>query len=332
MHAYTHARMHACIHTYPDTSIHICAYPYLSIHVYTHTHTYSPIPISTHIHPCHVYPCQPFPSNPPYITSHHIHITSHHITSRHITSHCAIMPWWHTWNWRKPQESRFVEFLGCLSSGTWNFFFGLRTLDPQLGPWEVGMGFCWARCQLQPLRVCHAGSDLLLWYYTVEMQCGGWESQSLTWKKQFFPHPKISHKPWVGDSKTWPRPQGASHNTVAVPASAHHSWAGTAPSAAPSLKGWKMKENNNKKRKPWQYHAINLWISMDFLHHFTVFQIPCWSMLNFGSFGFTLCLMFAQVNLFTWIYHIGLRHSFKWNHPPFVDESIPMGPTPASES
>ena len=26
--------------------------------------------------------------------------------------------------------------------------------------------------------------------------------------------------------------------------------------------------------------------------------------------------MFAQVNLFTWIYHIGLRHSFKWNQPP----------------
>ena len=267
MHAYTHARMHACIHTYPDTSIHICAYPYLSIH--TRLHTYPHILTHTHIHPYPPMSCLPMStfSIQPTHTSHHItsyHITSHHVTSHHITLRDNALV-----TYMELKETSGIK----VCWGSW--VFELRYLElllwlAHVGPSTGALG-------------SRDGLDLLLcWYYRVEMQCGGWESQSLTWKKQFFPHPKISHKPWVGDSKTWPRPQGASHNTVAVPASAHHSWAGTAPSAAPSMNGWKMKGNNNKKRKPWQYHAINSWNSMDFLHHFTVFQIPCWSMLNLG--------------------------------------------------
>ena len=266
--------MLACTHASTRTR-HIHTYLCISVLIHTRLHTYPHILTHTHIHPCHVYPCQPFPSNPPvhHITSHHI--TSHHITLRdnalvtymELKETSGIKVCWVSWVF----ELRYLELLLWLahvgpSTGALGSRDGLP-LGKMSAPASEGMP-CW---QWSPALVLQSWNAM--W---------GMGIAKPYLKKQFFPHPKISHKPWVGDSKTWPRPQGASHNTVAVPASAHHSWAGTAPSAAPSLKGWKMKENNNKKRKPWQYHAINLWISMDFLHHFTVFQIPCWSMLNLG--------------------------------------------------
>lgn len=113
---------------------------------------------------------------------------------------------------------------------------------------------------------CSQYLSVISCFGTTQLKCnvGDGNRKALPEKKCSFPTQKYVTSPEWGKPKTWPRPQGASRNTVAVPASAPHSWAGTAPSAAPSLKGWRMKENNNKKRKPWQYHEVNLWISMGF--------------------------------------------------------------------